>query len=406
MKLGGEISVAKSMLRVAGQANKRLLWIFFRNFISRNIKGMARFERRMAKGEPFFPAFVMISLTNECNLSCSGCWVAQTIPPKRLSLKQLDGIIESGKRNGSYFFGILGGEPLLYPGLFEIFEKHKDCYFQLFTNGIGLNEDIASRIKKVGNVTPLISIEGLEKESDNRRNDNDVFRRTLAGLENCVKEGIITGAAASICKSNFNELVSRDYLEFLASKKVAYMWYYMYRPAGADPKPENALSEEQVLKLREFLVDQRRDSPIMIIETYWDADGKALCPGAMGMSHHIGPSGAVEFCPPLQLAKEFINDEGSNLESIFNNSAFLAYLREEIPKISRGCILLENPELLKKIAIEQGAIDSNIKQRFMDELGNMRPLPGHDIPGKEIPEKSRLYRFIKKRYFFGFGAYG
>jgi MoaA/NifB/PqqE/SkfB family radical SAM enzyme len=370
------------------------------------MRGMARFERRMAKGKSFFPAFVMISLTNECNLSCSGCWVAQTIPPKKLSLKQLDGIIESSKRNGSYFFGILGGEPLLYPGLFEVFEKHGDCYFQLFTNGIELNEDITKRIKKMGNVTPLISIEGLEKESDIRRNDSDVFRRTLTGLDNCVKEGIITGAAASICKGNFDELVSREYLEFLAGKNVAYMWYYIYRPVGANPDPENALTEEQILKFRRFLVEQRLDSPIMIIETYWDADGKALCPGAMGMSHHIGPSGAVEFCPPLQLAKEFVNDDGTNLEEIFNNSVFLAELRELTSKSSRGCILLENPELLKEFAVKQEAIDSNIKQRFLDELGKMRPLPGHNIPEKEIPEKSRIYRFIKKRYFFGFGAYG
>jgi MoaA/NifB/PqqE/SkfB family radical SAM enzyme len=406
MKLKGDIAVVKSMLRVARKANKRLLWIFFRNFILRNMRGMARFEKRMAKGKPFFPAFVMISLTNECNLSCSGCWVAQTVPPKRLSLSQLDGVIESSKRNGSYFFGILGGEPLLYPGLFEIFEKHSDCYFQLFTNGLELSEDIAKRIKKVGNVTPLISIEGLEKESDKRRNDDNVFKRTLTGLDNCIKEGIITGAAASICKGNFEELVSRDYLEFLASKNVAYMWYYIYRPVGANPNPENALTEEQILEFRKFLVDQRLDSPVMIIETYWDSDGKALCPGAMGMSHHIGPSGAVEFCPPLQVAKEFINEDGSNLEDIFNNSVFLKDLRELTSKSSRGCILLENPELLSKFSMEQGANDSNIKQRFLKELESMRPLPGHNIPGKEIPEKSRIYRFIKKRYFFGFGAYG
>ncbi len=406
MKVREEIKVVNSMLRVVRQSDKRLLWIFIRNFMLRNIRGMARFERRMAKGKPFFPAFVMISVTNECNLSCSGCWVAQTIPPKRLSLSQLDGIIECSKHNGSYFFGILGGEPLLYPGLFDLFEKHSDCYFQLFTNGTELNPDIARRIKNMGNVTPLISIEGLEKESDKRRNDDGVFRRSLTGLDNCVNEGIITGAAASICKGNFDELVSRDYLEFLAGKNVAYMWYYIYRPVGANPDQENALTEEQILEFRKFLVEQRRDSPIMIIETYWDADGNALCPGAMGMSHHIGPSGAVEFCPPLQLAKEFVNEDGSNLEDVFNNSFFLEDMRELTAKNSRGCILLENPELLKEFAIKQGATDSNIKERFLDELGKMHPLPGHDIPGKEIPEKSRIYRFIKKRYFFGFGAYG
>ena len=40
---------------------------------------------------------------------------------------------------------------------------------------------------------------------------------------------------------------------------------------------------------------------------------KPLCPAATGMSHHISPSGAVEFCPPLQMARDFINGDASKL---------------------------------------------------------------------------------------------
>ena len=169
----------KSGLRVLTSVNPRLMWKLIRNFGMRNMVGIRRFEKRQAKGKPFYPAFMMISLTNACNLSCSGCWVTQTRPAKQLSMAQLDGIIETSKRYGSYFFGILGGEPLLYPGLFDLFTKHKDCYFQLFTNGIGLTPEVVARLKKAGNVTPMISIEGLEEESDKRRGRNEVFRRTI-----------------------------------------------------------------------------------------------------------------------------------------------------------------------------------------------------------------------------------
>ena len=396
----------KSGLRVLTSVNPRLMWKLIRNFGMRNMVGIRRFEKRQAKGKPFYPAFMMISLTNACNLSCSGCWVTQTRPAKQLSMAQLDGIIETSKRYGSYFFGILGGEPLLYPGLFDLFEKHKDCYFQLFTNGTGLTLEIVARLKKSGNVTPMISIEGLEEESDKRRGRNEVFRRTMEGVENCVKQGLLTGAAASICRSNFDELVTRDYIEYIAKKGVHYLWYYIYRPAGANPNPANALSEEQILGLRRFLVEQRRSSPLIIIDTYWDADGKAVCPGAMGMSHHIGPTGAVEFCPPLQLAKDFLNADASNLEDICNNSTFLKDLRELTSKTSRGCILLENPAVLKHFAEEHGAKDSSIRESYFAELDSMASLPGHNVPGKEIPETNIIYRIAKKNYFFGFGAYG
>ena len=108
------------------------------------------------------------------------------------------------------------------------------------------------------------------------------------------------------------------------------MWYYIYRPVGADPHPENALTKEQIRGFRRFVVEQRRDAPLFLLETYWDADGRALCPAATGMSHHISPSGALEFCPPLQMAKEFIEGTGANVGELCESSAFLAYLRRMV----------------------------------------------------------------------------
>jgi hypothetical protein len=41
----------------------------------------------------------------------------------------------------------------------------------------------------------------------------------------------------------------------------------------------------------------------------------------------------------------------------------------------------------------------------MAELERMRSLRSQHDPGHEIPEKHWLYRFAKKHWFFGFGAY-
>jgi hypothetical protein len=55
---------------------------------------------------------------------------------------------------------------------------------------------------------------------------------------------------------------------------------------------------------------------------------------------------------------------------------------------------------------EVDAYDSSKRNKAFEELKKMKPCAGHHIPGKEIPEKSWLYRFAKKYSFFGFGAYG
>jgi MoaA/NifB/PqqE/SkfB family radical SAM enzyme len=399
------ISTAKAALRVAKSSTPRLLWKFAYNFGWRSMRDISRFDKRIRKGKPFFPAFNMISVTESCNLTCSGCWVSGG-GRKSLSPRQLDGIITISKKKGSYFFGILGGEPLMYKGLLDILEKHSDCYFQLFTNGILLTEEVAGRLKKMGNVTPLISIEGLEEESDARRGKNNVYERTLAGVRACRKAKLIFGAAASICKSNYNDLVNREYINLLAKEGAHYLWYYLYRPVGADPKPENALDKEQIREFRKFMVEQRKSAPLFIIETYWDDKGNALCPGATGMSHHISPSGAVEFCPPLQLAKDFINEDASNLVELFDKSEFLTGLRKMTAESSRGCILLENPQKMVQFMEKYQAVDTTSRGTVLEEYKRMTPVAGHNMEGEEIPEQNTVYRLMKKKYFFGFGAYG
>ena len=364
------------------------------------------FERRMKRGEPFFPAFLMLSITNRCNLKCRGCWVSQTDPPCQLSLEQMQGIVDAAARYKSRFFGILGGEPLFHPDLMTLFRNNPRAYFQLYTNGTMLDGKTVAELAKLGNVTPLISVEGLETESRRRRGRDDVFARSMAGLEAAVKAGLFTGVTASINKQNFNELVSRDYLDFLVSKGVHYIWYFIYRPCGTAPEYENALDREHVLKLRRFLVEQRRTAKILILDAYWDADGRALCPGAMGLSHHIAPNGAVEFCPVMQAAGGFLNADGSNLEAIFQRETLLEGLRKFSTKQGRDCMLMKSPRELLDTLKANGAKDSSGRDTFFRELSEREPMSCHDVPGGEIPERSAAYRLGKRNYFFGFGAYG
>ena len=405
MTINQYIANIKTAMRVPLECSPRLVWKFAYNFGWRNLKNINQFEKRQAKGEPFFPAFIMISVTESCNLTCSGCWVTPG-GKKALTPKQIDGIITESKKKGSYFFGILGGEPLLYKGLFEIIEKHSDCYFQLFTNGMLITEEVAFRMKKLGNITPLISIEGLKEESDQRRGKNDVFDKTLSGVRACKKAKLIFGAAASICKSNYPDLVNREYINLLAKEGVHYLWYYIYRPVGPHPNIGNALDEDEIYALRKFIVEQRKDAPLFIIETYWDAYGNALCPAATGMSHHISPGGAVEFCPPIQMAREFINEDSSNLVEVFEQSEFLADLRKQTAQNSRGCIILEDPGRLALLLEKHNTVDTTTRNTVLKEYNNMVPVAGHDQRGREIPEQNVFYKLMKKKYFFGFGAYG
>ena len=391
-------------LRIMHGCSFRSQWNLLR-FCWNGNGAIRAFERRLKKGEPFFPAFIMMSITNRCNLHCKGCWVEQTKPPMMLSLKQMQGIVDTARKYDSRFFGLLGGEPLLHPDVMTLIENNPRTYFQLFTNGTLLNDDICARFAKLGNVTLLISIEGMETESRLRRGRDDVFAKSIAGLEAAVKAKLFTGVAASINRNNYDELVSTEYLDFLVKKGVHYIWYYIYRPCGSSPEPERALDAEQIVSLRRFIVEQRRTAKLMIIDAYWDADGNAVCPGAMGLSHHIAPNGAVEFCPIVQSTGDYLNEDASNLEEIFQKNPYLEQLREFSVQNGRNCLPMEAPHELKDFLIAQNASDSS-NRNYPQELAAAASLPCHHVPGQELPEKSLVYRWGKRHYFFGFGAYG
>lgn len=70
---------------------------------------------------------------------------------------------------------------------------------------------------------------------------------------------------------------------------VHYTWYHTYRPVGPKINDQLALSPDQITKVRRFVTDIRAEMPIAIVDAYYDHDGKALCPMATGISHHIGP---------------------------------------------------------------------------------------------------------------------
>lgn len=398
MKLGALTRIVRSC---RWNVQRHLLF----NFALGGARAVRAFERRLKKDRPFFPAFIMISLTNRCNLQCRGCWVEQTRPTQALTLAQLNGIVGTARRYGSNFFGILGGEPLLHDQLLEFLAAHPWAYFQVFSNGIGMTREIAEHFAQLGNITPLISIEGLENESRRRRGRDDVFARSLAGVDEAVRAGLFVGVAASITRTNFAELVSDDYLDFLMERGVHYIWYYIYRPAGRTPEPENALSAEQIVALRRFIVERRCTAKILIIDAYWDHQGRAMCAGATGLSHHISPGGAVEFCPPVQFSPGRLDDRASNLEALFQQPGLLPSLRRYVSDRTRGCILMKDPSGLAAFLHEQGAEDSSMRDAYA-ELSQLPILPSHDHAEPPLPEQSWAYRLAKKYYFFGFGAYG
>jgi len=388
--------------RVLTETRPKVVAKFVYNFGVKGVRSVELHKRRRRRGENF-PPFLFISVISSCQLRCQGCWVDVAAPSQRLSLDELNRIVGDAKAHGNAYFGILGGEPFMHPQLLELFAAHPDCYFQVFTNGQLITDDIARALARLGNVTPLISIEGSEIVSDERRGRMQVLSKTLQGLEACRRHGLLIGVATSVCQTNI-ELVSEAWLRRLVTMGVHYVWFHTYRVVGPNPNPQLALTPEQVLTVRRFIVKMRARLPIAIVDAYWDDRGEALCPMATGVSHHIGPGGHIEPCPVIQFATDTVRD-GASIYDTMTQSPFLRDFREAAAAATRGCIVLERPDIVRALVEKHGAKDSTQRGTAMAEFEAMSPRRSQHHPGQEIPEEHWAYRFAKKHWFFGFGAY-
>jgi MoaA/NifB/PqqE/SkfB family radical SAM enzyme len=398
------LQMAKRLLL---ETDKRLLWKLAWNVGVKGVLSVERHKRRLKRGE-VFPPFLYVSIINSCNLRCQGCWVDVAAKQETIQPDAFHELVREAKAMGNVFFGIVGGEPFMHPHLLDMLAAHPDCYFQVFTNGQFITDERARQMRRLGNVTPLVSVEGNEIVSDQRRGRANVYGRTMDGIRSCLKNKVFTGVCTSLCQTNIDDLLSEEWIDRLINMGVMYTWFHVYRPMGPDANPQLSLTPEQQLRARRFVVEMRAKKPIIIIDAYYDGEGQALCPAATGVSHHINPWGDIEPCPIVQFTKESIhatNGDRRSLRDKFADSEFLRDFRELAQSTTRGCIVLERPDLLARLVENHGARDSTARGTALAELEAMTVRTSQFNPGNAIPEKNWMYRLAKRFWFNDFGVY-
>jgi MoaA/NifB/PqqE/SkfB family radical SAM enzyme len=200
------------------------------------------------------PAFFTISPTRNCNLACTGCYAnAVTAPEDTLGFDVFERVLEEKKQLwGSWFTVISGGEPLMYRSqgktIFDIFERHPDNYFLMFTNGTLINEENARRLAEVGNVTPAISVEGYEEQTDARRGKG-TYARVLTAFENLRRYGVPYGVSITVFRDNAHLIDEALFERYIHQLGALYVWIFQYMPIGRQQTLDLVITPEQRLKM-------------------------------------------------------------------------------------------------------------------------------------------------------------
>jgi MoaA/NifB/PqqE/SkfB family radical SAM enzyme len=226
------------------------------NFIREDPDYKQAVEKFKEKYGELPPAFIVLSPTQKCNLKCIGCYAASTSQtaatiPYPLVDKVVADVHDSF---GSRFITISGGEPFMYKSegktLLDIFQKYDDMFFLVYTNGTLINDEAAERLAKSANVTPAISVEGFESQTDQRRGGG-THRKILKTFERLRQAGVPFGISVTATSKNADLLLTDEFYDFYFNEQGAsYMWQFQLMPIGRGKDEMDLMVEpESRLKL-------------------------------------------------------------------------------------------------------------------------------------------------------------
>lgn len=341
------------MKRLLRQTSGRCKKQFATNFTMRHLwLGQKRRDEVFAT-EGLKPPFnLLISPTMRCNLHCLGCYAASYSNKDNLDIAVIDRVIEEGKELGIYFVTILGGEPFVRKDMWDIYRKHSDVQFQVFTNGTLIDREAAQRLGKLGNVFVLFSIDGFEDETDARRGKG-VFQKIMGAMDNLREAGVLFGFSAMITSQNFETIIGDEFNDMLIAKGCFLGWHFLYLPLGGDVDPSLMPTPQQRARLsRDGAYRIRRDKPIFVADFWNDAPYVGGCIAGGRFYLHINAHGDVEPCIFVHFATD--NIYSKSLREVIQ-SPFFEAIRAHQPyheNLLRPCMIIDHPDVLRQLCDE------------------------------------------------------
>lgn len=298
------VELGKKIITTLSPACKKKLIENF--FVNAGIVGNTTRQKIYEKDGYRPPFFLLISPTMRCNLNCIGCSTREFDKKTDMPFEMLDNLMNQAKRMGMYFVTTLGGEMFVYDDIWKLWEKHNDCYFQVYTNGTLIDEKAAHRLSELGNVAPMISVEGYKEETDWRRGKG-VWDKIMAAMDRLSKEGVLYGASVTQTSRNSDIVTSEEFVDFLISKGCRALWYFQYIPIGKNPDLSLMPNPEQRDKLRKMVLELRPKKPIFFGDFWNDGPYVKGCIAGGRSYLHVNNRGDIEPCGFVHFATDNIN---------------------------------------------------------------------------------------------------
>ena len=308
------------------------------------------------------PWLILFDPTSACNMHCKGCWSGTYGKKNNLSFEDMDKIVTEGKELGVFLYMMTGGEPLVRKAdILKLAEKHNDCIFAMYTNSTLIDQTLCEKVKELGNISFLLSIEGTKETNDFRRGDGH-YDAVINAMELLKKNGILFGTSICYTRENIEAVTDEAFIKYISSMGARFGFYFHYMPIGKNAVPELMPTPEQ----RRMMIDKiryyrSRESDVRFFPMDFQNDGEYVggCIAGGRNYFHINAAGDAEPCVFIHFSDSNIHEK-SILETL-QSPLFMSY--HEGQPFNRNhlmpCPMLENPQYLRRMAAATGAKGTN-----------------------------------------------
>ena len=284
----------RDLVRIS-RRDPRLALHFVRTALAQR-KAAAR-RREAARAGVQVPPFMIMSVTRRCNLRCAGCFVQEHGQPAgdELTMAEIGTILREARDLGVSMVALAGGEPLTRPEIIDVAADFPEMLFPLITNGSLLDDPLLDKLQTLRNVIPVISLEGLEFETDARRGDG-VYQRALDTMVRLQERRILFGTSLMITRRNFGVVTSRRFVRNLADRGAKLFFYVDYVPIKAGT--EHLIPSQTQRGLEPFtMMLLRSEFRAMFVAASASEKAYGGCVAAGRGFVHVSSEGDLEPCP-------------------------------------------------------------------------------------------------------------
>lgn len=190
-------------------------------------------------------------ITNySCNNKCRWCYTkSKGFPLDIMPLPYAKNVLLETSKFGINKCTLIGGEPLLYPYLFDLvkYGSSLDFFMKIVTNAVLLNDEkIVEKLLENGVSYIAMSIHGIDKFTYRNNTQTDNFDRVVKSLSNLQKYNANYTTLSTINELNVNHIY--DIALYLHENNVKSIIFNIAVPTTRDQKQNYSLPLDEIAK--------------------------------------------------------------------------------------------------------------------------------------------------------------